>query len=199
MKIYTLVLDKQKMGDRTKLKCQPVLFYPVTKKEDRLLSTVAPLAASIDELKSLAPTCMTTAEADVLWDEGEAIAVAGDAAGGTLSTGLAIWYHYIKEENKNHIPSTASPFRAPMCINGLQGIAQAMVVTAEADVLRDEAGVPVVGIRVIGVIHGFLGIASSGPTIDSILDQAVAFLIRQWNNSKYLYKPIPYKNTIVIL
>ena len=97
------------------------------------------------------------------------------------------WKHYLKD-GKDGFVATASPLYAS--IEELQGIAPALIVTAEADVLRDEgeayvgrlteAGVPVTGVRALGVIHGFLGIATSGPAVDSILDQTVGFLNRQW-------------------
>ncbi|KAG2221513.1 hypothetical protein INT45_008838 [Circinella minor] len=97
------------------------------------------------------------------------------------------WSHYLNDE-KDGLATTAAPLHAS--VEELQGIAPALIVTAEADVLRDEgeayvrrlveAGVPVTGIRAIGTIHGFMGIATSGPTVDSILDQTVSFLNRQW-------------------
>ena len=97
------------------------------------------------------------------------------------------WSHYLKDE-KDGLATTAAPLHAS--VEELQGIAPALIVTAEADVLRDEgeayvrrlveAGVPVTSVRAIGTIHGFMGIATSGPTVDSILDQTVSFLNRQW-------------------
>ncbi|KAI9248581.1 Alpha/beta hydrolase fold-3, partial [Phascolomyces articulosus] len=98
------IYDKQKRGGSTKLKCQVLFYpvtdadfdtesykqfqegYLLTKgameffwdnytnKEDRLIGTAAPLQASMDELKGIAPAFLTVAEADVLRDEGEAYA-----------------------------------------------------------------------------------------------------------------------------
>jgi acetyl esterase/lipase len=73
------------------------------------------------------------------------------------------WDQYAPDEaQRNEI--TASPMRA--CIDELAGLPPALVITGEADVLRDEGeayanklretGVPVTAIRYQGIIHDFV-------------------------------------------
>ncbi|MEU7261942.1 alpha/beta hydrolase [Streptomyces rimosus] len=73
------------------------------------------------------------------------------------------WQQYAPDpEARAH--GTVSPLRAPT--RGLRGLPPALVLTAEADVLRDEgeayaarlreADVPVVSVRYHGTIHGFV-------------------------------------------
>ncbi|WP_055700766.1 alpha/beta hydrolase [Streptomyces silaceus] len=73
------------------------------------------------------------------------------------------WQQYAPDrESREH--GTVSPLRAP--VSKLHGLPAALVLTAEADVLRDEgeayaarlreADVPVVSIRYQGTIHGFV-------------------------------------------
>nr|WP_229915670.1 alpha/beta hydrolase [Streptomyces filamentosus] len=73
------------------------------------------------------------------------------------------WNQYTTDESER-AQITASPLRATP--DQLAGLPPALVITAEADVLRDEgeayaaklraAGVPVVALRVQGVIHDFV-------------------------------------------
>ncbi|MFG2899968.1 alpha/beta hydrolase [Streptomyces zaomyceticus] len=73
------------------------------------------------------------------------------------------WDHYVPDARQRG-RATASPLRATL--EQLEGLPPALVVTSEADVLRDEgeayagrlraAGVPVVAVRYQGTIHGFL-------------------------------------------
>ncbi|MFK4852169.1 alpha/beta hydrolase [Microbacterium sp. ZW T6_19] len=81
---------------------------------------------------------------------------------------------------------TASPLRAT--IEQLAGLPQALVITGEADVLRDEgeayaaklrrAGVPVTAVRYQGIVHDFVMVNSMHDThaAKSAIAQAVAFL-----------------------
>ncbi|MEU5690701.1 alpha/beta hydrolase [Actinosynnema sp. NPDC020468] len=74
-----------------------------------------------------------------------------------------LWDQYLPD-HRHRAESTASPLRAALA--ELEGLPPALVVTAEADVLRDEgeayadrlraAGVPVTAVRYQGVIHDFV-------------------------------------------
>jgi acetyl esterase/lipase len=81
---------------------------------------------------------------------------------------------------------TASPLRAS--IDQLAGLPPALVITAEADVLRDEgeayaaklraAGVPVTAVRYQGIVHDFVMLNALRGThaAQAAIDQAIAFL-----------------------
>ncbi len=81
---------------------------------------------------------------------------------------------------------TASPLRAT--VEQLSGLPQALVITGEADVLRDEgeayaaklrqAGVPVTAVRYQGIVHDFVMVNSLHDTYaaKAAVAQAVAFL-----------------------
>ncbi|MFD4658122.1 alpha/beta hydrolase [Kitasatospora sp. NPDC058444] len=81
------------------------------------------------------------------------------------------WDDYLPEASRR-TEATAAPLRASL--EQLTGLPPALVVTAEADVLRDEgeayaarlreAGVPVVSTRYQGVMHGFLLVGGLHPT-----------------------------------
>ncbi|KJK59110.1 alpha/beta hydrolase [Saccharothrix sp. ST-888] len=81
------------------------------------------------------------------------------------------WDDYLPEEDRRR-EATAAPLRAAP--EQLVGLPPALVVTAEADVLRDEgeayaarlraAGVPVVATRYQGAVHGFLLLDALHPT-----------------------------------
>jgi acetyl esterase len=80
------------------------------------------------------------------------------------------------------------PLVSPLLENDLHGVAPALVVTAEFDVLRDEgeayarrleeAGVPVKLMRCNGMIHGFLSLAGLIQRATSYFDQAVVEIRR---------------------
>lgn len=87
---------------------------------------------------------------------------------------------------------TASPLRATR--DQLAGLPQALVITAEADVLRDEgeayadklreAGVPVTAVRYAGAIHDFVMLNALRGThaAEAAINQATAFLGKALNN-----------------
>ncbi|WP_426569983.1 alpha/beta hydrolase [Streptomyces canus] len=95
------------------------------------------------------------------------------------------WDQYTTDEAER-AQITASPLRATT--EQLTGLPPALVITAEADVLRDEgeayanklrtAGVPVTAIRYQGVIHDFVMLNALREThaADAAINQAVATL-----------------------
>lgn len=95
------------------------------------------------------------------------------------------WDQYTTDE-KQRAEITASPLRATL--DQLTGLPPALVITAEADVLRDEgeayaaklraAGVPVVATRYLGVIHDFVMLNALRETngAQAAIDQAVRTL-----------------------
>ena len=95
------------------------------------------------------------------------------------------WDQYTTdEEQRNEI--TASPLRASL--DQLAGLPPALVITGEADVLRDEgeayanklrqAGVPVTAVRYEGIIHDFVMLNALRRThaADAAIKQAIGFL-----------------------
>lgn len=95
------------------------------------------------------------------------------------------WAQYVpKKEDRDNI--LASPLRATK--EDLEGFPPTFIVSAEADVLRDEAevfarnlmkaNVPVVAQRALGQIHGFVAVPSLVviPSSLAIVDQAIAIL-----------------------
>jgi acetyl esterase len=95
------------------------------------------------------------------------------------------WDQYAPDEEQRHEP-TASPLRATT--DQLAGLPPALVITAEADVLRDEgeaygrklreAGVDVTATRYEGVIHDFMMLNPLRETnsAEAAISQAIAFL-----------------------
>jgi acetyl esterase/lipase len=97
------------------------------------------------------------------------------------------WDQYTTDEAERDQP-TASPLRARL--DQLAGLPPALVITAEADVLRDEgeayanklrqAGVPVVATRYQGIIHDFVMLNALRGTnaADAAIAQAASYLHR---------------------
>jgi acetyl esterase len=95
------------------------------------------------------------------------------------------WNQYTSDEGqRNEI--TASPLRAS--VEQLTGLPPALVITAEADVLRDEgeayaaklraAGVPATAVRYQGIIHDFVMLNALRGTCaaEAAIKQAISFL-----------------------
>ena len=98
------------------------------------------------------------------------------------------WDQYTTSEaERNHI--TASPLRAT--IEQLQGLPDAMIITDEADVLRDEgeayakklleAGVDTTAVRTLGIIHDFVMLNALDKTnaCRAAMDLAVSWINRK--------------------
>ncbi|MFD8390848.1 alpha/beta hydrolase [Streptomyces sp. NPDC059680] len=95
------------------------------------------------------------------------------------------WDQYTTDENQR-AEITASPLRATT--DQLRGLPPALVITGEADVLRDEgeayasklrqAGVPVTAVRYQGIIHDFVMLNALRDTYaaEAAINQAVATL-----------------------
>ena len=95
------------------------------------------------------------------------------------------WDQYTTDEAQRN-EATASPLRAPL--EELAGLPPALVITGEADVLRDEgeayanklreAGVPVTAVRYQGIIHDFVMLNALREThaAKAAIKQAIAFL-----------------------
>jgi acetyl esterase len=74
--------------------------------------------------------------------------------------------HWFGEQYHANRMTIIDPLASPLLVEDLKGVAPAVIVTAEFDPLRDQgetyamllrkAGVPVIGTRYTGTIHGFL-------------------------------------------
>jgi acetyl esterase len=96
-----------------------------------------------------------------------------------------LWNQYTRSDDER-AQVTASPLRATL--EQLRGLPPALVITGEADVLRDEgeayasrlrqAGVPVTGVRYQGIIHDFVMLNALRGTCaaEAAISQATAFL-----------------------
>jgi acetyl esterase len=86
---------------------------------------------------------------------------------------------WIGDSYLNSRNEALDPYFAPVLHERLEGLPEALVVTAEYDPLRDQgetyvsrlysAGVPVTSIRAKGMIHGFMGLFSVSHAADSII------------------------------
>jgi acetyl esterase/lipase len=95
------------------------------------------------------------------------------------------WDQYITDESQRN-ETTASPLRASS--DELAGLPKALVITGEADVLRDEgeaygrklreAGVDVTATRYEGIIHDFVMLNALRGTnaASAAITQAIAYL-----------------------
>ncbi|GIH73926.1 alpha/beta hydrolase [Planobispora longispora] len=102
------------------------------------------------------------------------------------------WDQYTTDEAQR-AEITASPLRAT--VEELTGLPPALVITAEADVLRDEgeayadklraAGVPVTAVRYLGIIHDFVMLNALRETYaaDSAIELAAGTLRRALHGS----------------
>ena len=101
----------------------------------------------------------------------------------TRSAMMWFWEHYLARE-ADGVTGYASPLRA----ESLEELPPALMITAEADVLRDEgeayagrlsaAGVAVDSVRFPGMIHGFLHMAGVFTSATTALDELAASVRR---------------------
>jgi acetyl esterase len=106
-------------------------------------------------------------------------------------------YWYWKQYIGDDLDSGATdPDISPAALSDLRRLPRAIVVTAEADVLRDEAesyaqrlflaGVETEGYRYDGMIHGFLRMAGvverSNKALDELAESLRPFLARTWRD-----------------
>src|SRR5579872_5523524 len=103
------------------------------------------------------------------------------------------WRQYIGEDLES---AAAEPDISPAALSDLRRLPRTIVVTAEADVLRDEAesyaqrlflaGVETEGYRYDGMIHGFLRMAGvverSNKALDELAESLTPFLARTWRD-----------------
>lgn len=95
------------------------------------------------------------------------------------------WDQYLADRSQVSDPQCA-PLRLPADFEGMENLAQAMVITAEYDPLRDEGeaygrllieyGVPTAVNRYDGMIHGFFSMCGVVDTARDAMDDACAFL-----------------------
>ncbi len=91
---------------------------------------------------------------------------------------------WIGDSYLNSRNDAMDPYFSPILHDNLEGLPEALVVTAEYDPLRDQgetyvsrlysAGVPVTSIRAKGMIHGFVGLFSVSRAADAIISMIFA-------------------------
>lgn len=96
-----------------------------------------------------------------------------------------------KELYFNSPADALNPYFAPILYGDLSGIAEAIIVTAELDPLRDQgemylkrlydAGVPATGIRAKGMIHGFLNFSGVVSAAENILSMVWSLVGQKLN------------------
>ncbi|MFI6340195.1 alpha/beta hydrolase [Streptomyces sp. NPDC050535] len=109
------------------------------------------------------------------------------ATGYLLTSEALHWYwHQYTDSPRDQADPTASPARASL--TDLATLPPALVITAEADVARDEgeryaqqlrrAGVTVTGLRLLGTVHDFVSLSSlrDSPPTRAAVRQGAAFL-----------------------
>jgi acetyl esterase len=118
----------------------------------------------------------------VAGDEGEYPSRVENATGYMLDAESIAWFVQAYFPDGTHRDWRA----APMMAARLDGVAPALVITAEFDPLRDEgeayaaqleaAGVPAKATRYEGLIHGFFGLGPIVPAANAAVDEAGAAL-----------------------
>ena len=98
------------------------------------------------------------------------------------------WRQYLGEYD-----GSADPDISPNALHDLRRLPRAIVITAEADVLRDEAesyaqrlflaGVETEGYQYEGMIHGFLRMAGVVDRSNQALDEIAESLGRSWTRA----------------
>ncbi|KAI8049797.1 alpha/beta hydrolase fold-domain-containing protein [Gilbertella persicaria] len=103
------------------------------------------------------------------------------------STMLVVWDAYLNHANERHV-ATAVPMSSPKEV--LEGLPPALIITAEADVLRTEgelyanklteAGVETMCVRYLGVRHGFLSAPQLRSQAHAAIAQTIDVLKKHW-------------------
>jgi acetyl esterase len=115
------------------------------------------------------------------------------SAGYGLTRDAMQWYW---EQYLGDSDGSGEPDISPASVMDLRRLPRAIVVTAEADVLRDEAeayaqrlflaGVETEGYRYDGMIHGFLRMAGvvdrSREALDELVESLTPFIARTWRD-----------------